>query len=247
MSPWPPAARGELEHLALLPDDYPDTERWQAAVASAIRLAEDCAKGSPCRPPNPWSWRSRRVRCRGIRFGARQRDGRDRDGSPRGGDSAGRHGPPRRDGGIASLGASEPNPIPHLADVTADLASRDAFLAALEAVSAEGHADSFVKAAVEDYQKLVRLALGSYPQAGIRSTPRSGDRSGRRRPRGDAGTPRDRGLVFRRGHTAQQSNRGLISAAASTNSPAMRSFCWEGPGAADPHEDGTNLVGWVLL
>ena len=60
----------------------------------------------------------------------------------------------------------KPDPLPHLADVTADLAARDAFLAALEAVGAEGHSDTFIKAAVEDYQKLLRLDLGSYPQEG---------------------------------------------------------------------------------
>ena len=50
-----------VQHLALLPEDHPESERCAAAVASAIRLAEDFAKARPVRRPNPWSRRSRRV------------------------------------------------------------------------------------------------------------------------------------------------------------------------------------------
>jgi hypothetical protein len=64
------------------------------------------------------------------------------------------------------FGAAQPNPFPHLADVTADLAARDAFSVALEAAGAVGHTDQFVKGAIEDYQKLLSLDLGSYPEAG---------------------------------------------------------------------------------
>jgi hypothetical protein len=64
------------------------------------------------------------------------------------------------------LGAAQPSPFPHLADITADLAARDAFTAAVEAAAAKGHADQFMERAVEDYEKLLRLDLGSYPQAG---------------------------------------------------------------------------------
>jgi hypothetical protein len=58
------------------------------------------------------------------------------------------------------------NPISHLADITADQAARDAFTAAVEAAAAIGHSDRFMKGAIEDYEKLLRLDLGSYPQAG---------------------------------------------------------------------------------
>ena len=47
------------------------------------------------------------------------------------------------------FGAAKPNPFPHLADVTADLAAREAFTAALEAAAATGHADTFINAAVD--------------------------------------------------------------------------------------------------
>src|SRR5262249_12055181 len=62
--------------------------------------------------------------------------------------------------------APEANPLPHLADVTADLAARDAFTAAVEAVGADRHTHQFPKGAIEDYVERLRLDLGSYPQAG---------------------------------------------------------------------------------
>ena len=65
------------------------------------------------------------------------------------------------------------NPFPHLADVTADLAARDAFTAAEKAASADGHCDKIVKAAVDDYRNLLQLDLGSYPQAGMAIDPSS--------------------------------------------------------------------------
>ena len=80
------------------------------------------------------------------------------------------------------FGAAKPDPFPHLADVSADLAARDAFLAALEAVAAKGHADAFTKAAIEDYERLLRLDLGSYPQAGKPIDPSSRGPLGPREP-----------------------------------------------------------------
>jgi hypothetical protein len=73
------------------------------------------------------------------------------------------------------FGPAKPNPFPHLADITADLAARDAFTSALEAADAEGHSDAFINEAVEDYKKLLRLDLGSYPQAGKPIDPASNE------------------------------------------------------------------------
>jgi hypothetical protein len=36
----------------------------------------------------------------------------------------------------------------------------------LKAVGADGHTDNFMKGAVADYEKLLRLDLGSHPQEG---------------------------------------------------------------------------------
>jgi hypothetical protein len=59
-----------------------------------------------------------------------------------------------------------PNPFAHLADVTADLAARDAVMAAMEASDAIGYSDRFVHEATEDARELLRLNLGTYPEAG---------------------------------------------------------------------------------
>src|SRR5262249_53333160 len=68
--------------------------------------------------------------------------------------------------GAQVFGAAKPNPFPHLAGITADLAAGEAFTAAVGAAGADGHTDQFLKGAIEDYEKLLRLDLGSHPQAG---------------------------------------------------------------------------------
>jgi hypothetical protein len=156
-----------VEHLALLPDDDPQTERCRAAVAGAIRLAEDFARGLPC--PSPESavreveaWRSV-VEADFVRSSATGAIAMAAHAA-----AVALHGLELRAETEKShaVGAAKADPLPHLADVTADEAARGAFTAALEAVAAEGHSDSFINAAIDDYQKLLRLDLGSYPQAG---------------------------------------------------------------------------------
>jgi hypothetical protein len=156
-----------VEHLALVPDDHPEYERCRAAVGAALRMAEDFARGLPC--PSLESVVREIEACRAIGEGAFVHDiamaaviraahaattalhALDLRGEPE----------------VAHLfGAAPPNPFPHLADITADRTAGDAFTAAVEAVSAAGYTDQFLKGAVEDYEKLLRLDLGSYPQAG---------------------------------------------------------------------------------
>ena len=64
------------------------------------------------------------------------------------------------------MGTRQPNPFPQLANVAADLAARDAFTAAVDAAGAAGFADEFINGAVRDYQALLKLGLGGYPEAG---------------------------------------------------------------------------------
>jgi hypothetical protein len=64
------------------------------------------------------------------------------------------------------VGLTEPDPIGNLAYVAAGLAARAAFTAAFEAVAAEGHTDRFIQAAIDDYQRLLGLDLGKFPDAG---------------------------------------------------------------------------------
>jgi hypothetical protein len=156
-----------VAHLALLPDDRLESERCRAAVANAILLAEDFAMGLPyssaesvvreveaCRALAQYDYV--RDSAMGTIVLAARAAANALHALDLCGESAESH----------SVGAGKPDPIRHLADVTADLAARDAFTAALEAVAAEGHADNFTKEAIEDYEKLLRLDLGNFPQAG---------------------------------------------------------------------------------
>jgi hypothetical protein len=156
-----------VEHLVRLPDAHPVNERCRVATANAIRLAEDFASGSPC------SSAENVIReieeCRAIAncdftgdsalatvVMAARATANALHACELCGESA----------ESRSVGAHQPDPIGHLADVTADLAARAAFTAAFEAVAAIGHSDSFITAAIDDYEKLLRLELGKYPEVG---------------------------------------------------------------------------------
>jgi hypothetical protein len=156
-----------VEHMALLPDNDTDHERCRAAVGAAMRAASDFAQG---RPSQSIESVVREIEaCRAIGAAAFVRD--------RAMGSAvltahavatalqaldARRQPEEPD----LLGGAHANPFPHLAEVTADVAAREAFTAAVEAASAEGYADQFIRGALGDYEKLLRLDLGSYPQEG---------------------------------------------------------------------------------
>ena len=156
-----------VERLALLPDDHPENQRCRAAVAAALRVAEDFARGKPC--PSLESVVREIEACRAIGEGAFVHD-MAMAAVIRAAHAAvtARHALDLR-GELEEkdlLGDAQPNPFPHLADITADQAAWAAFTATVEAAGADGHTDPFLKGAIEDYEKLLRLDLGSYPQAG---------------------------------------------------------------------------------
>jgi hypothetical protein len=165
----------QVEHLALLPGDHPETQRCRTATANAILLAEDFAKGLPS--SSSTSVLQEVEACRAVAEGDFMRQ------SALGAIALAARAAATAERSLEArvekeephlFGAPKPNPFPHLGDVTADLAACDAFTAALEAADANGHSDSFINGAVEDYQKLLRLKLGSYPEAGKPIDP-SGD------------------------------------------------------------------------
>jgi hypothetical protein len=156
-----------VEHMALPPDDHPENERCRAAVGAALRMAEDFARGLPC--PSLESVVREIEACRAIGEGAFVHDMamaaviRAAHAAATALHALDLRGEPEE---AHVFGAAKPNPFPHLADITAELAAGEAFTAAVEAAGADGHTDQFLKGAIEDYQKLQRLGLGSYPQAG---------------------------------------------------------------------------------
>jgi hypothetical protein len=156
-----------VESLSLLPDGHPDMDRCRTAIDGAIRLAEDFARGSPCRAV-PSVIRDVEA-CRAIAQGEYMREAAvaavvwTAHEAAAALEGLGLRDEPAE---VDVMGTQQPNPFPHLAEVAADLAARDAFTAAVDAAGAAGHADRFTKAAVDDYQALLKLELGSYPKAG---------------------------------------------------------------------------------
>jgi hypothetical protein len=156
-----------IEERALPRAADADAQRCRSAVASAIRLAEDFANGLPC--PSAETVVTEAEAARAAVTGDFEQE------MAMGGiiqaaraaanachaielcSESARSRKPR---------STKPDPIANLADVTADLAARAAFTAAFEAVAAEGHTDPFIQAAIDDYEKLLRLDLGKYPDAG---------------------------------------------------------------------------------
>jgi hypothetical protein len=160
-----------VQHLARLPDDRPEKERCLSAVDEAIRLAEDFAKGLPV--PRVEAVVREVEACRTLAQGQYARE------TAVAAIVLAAHAAATAQHALELEGESEseseephlfrnaePSPLPHLADLTADLAARDAFVAGMDAAGAAGHSDGFIEAAREDYQKLLRLFLGTYPQAG---------------------------------------------------------------------------------
>jgi hypothetical protein len=156
-----------VEYLSLLPDGHEDMDRCRLAIDGAICLAEDFARGSPCRAVR--SVIPEVEACRPIVQGEYVRETAmaavvwTAHAAAAALESLGLHDEPAE---VSVTGTRQPNPFPHLADVAADLAARDAFTAAVDSAGAAGHADRFTKAAFEDYQALLKLGPGSYPEAG---------------------------------------------------------------------------------
>jgi hypothetical protein len=156
-----------VESLSLPPDGHPDLDRCRTAVDGAIRLAEDFARGSPCRDV-PSAIRDVEA-CRAIAQGEYLRETAvaavvwTAHAAAAALESLGMHDEPTE---VDMMGNRQPNPFPQLANVAADLVARDAFTAAVDAAGAAGHADKFIKGAMQDYQALLKLGLGSYPEAG---------------------------------------------------------------------------------
>jgi hypothetical protein len=156
-----------VERLALLPNNHRESERCRTAVGAALRTAEDFARGLPCRSLESVV-REIEV-CQAIGEGVFAHDMamaavvRAAHAAATALHAVDLRGEPEEP---HPFGAPKPNPFPHLADIAADRAAGDVFTAAVEAAGADGHSDQFFEGAIEDYQKLLRLSLGNYPEIG---------------------------------------------------------------------------------
>jgi hypothetical protein len=155
------------EHLARLPDGHPENERCRTVASSAIRMAEDFARGLPCVSLESavQEVESAREIAKGD-FARETALGSIILATRAAANAAHSLQLYSEFAGSHKVGSSNVNPIGHLAELSADVAARDAFTAAFQTVAAEGHSDPIVKAAVDDYKSLLQLELGKYPEAG---------------------------------------------------------------------------------
>jgi hypothetical protein len=156
-----------VESLGLLPDRHPARDRCRTDIDRAIRLAEDFARGSPCAAV-PSVIRDVET-CRAIAQGEYVRETAvgavvwTSHAAAAAMEGLGLRDEPAE---VSLMGTRLPNPFPQLANVVADLAAMDAFTAGVDAARAATFADEFIKEATQDYQTLLKLRLGRYPEAG---------------------------------------------------------------------------------
>jgi hypothetical protein len=161
-------ARRVEEHAQLSPGD-PGRESRRAAINAAITLAEEVANGTASSPTDQVLQAvdvCRELASSGIGCVCAASSA-----------AAAAHtaaivwitlNSPENDPGTRRWGKTPDARIrqSRLSNLTADLAALDAFTAAVEAADAVGHDDAFIQGAVSDYERLLGLNLGSYPQAG---------------------------------------------------------------------------------
>jgi len=158
-----------VESIAQFPADHPQREVRRVAIENAIRLAEEVARGSACTSSDPVVRALDATRaisgdeigceCAAAAAAAAARTAAtvwlvvnptesDRDADRW-----------TRTPEARSFRA-------RLANDTAQLVALDAFTAAVEAADAITHDDIFIIGAIQDYERLLGLDLGTYPQAG---------------------------------------------------------------------------------
>jgi acetate kinase len=157
-----------VERQALPPDDHPERERTASAIAEALRVAEDFARGRPC--PTIES------AVRAVEAGQAAAQGEITRENAYAAVVRAAHAAACATHVIAVreepeekrlLSPGPPlHPLSHLADLTADLAALDAYTAAVDAANATASTNDLTSWASDDYQKLLKLGLGHYPETG---------------------------------------------------------------------------------
>jgi hypothetical protein len=158
-----------VESISQFPPDHPQREARRSAIANAIQLAEEISRGSTAHSVEPvvqaldatqtLSGDGVACQCAAAAAAAAARTAAtvwgvlNRGEGDRGADRWSRT-PEAR------------SFLSRLENATADLAARDAFTAAVEAADAVSYNDSVMTGAIRDYERLLGLHLGSYPQAG---------------------------------------------------------------------------------
>ena len=158
-----------VEPLSQFPADHPQREARRMAIDDAIRLAEEISRGSACATVEPVvqaleatqtiSGDGIACQCAAAAAAAAARTAASVWHVLNRGES-------ERDAKRWTNTPEARSFLAHLADVTSELVALDAFTAAVESADAIAHDDVFVHGAVHDYERLLGLHLGTYPQAG---------------------------------------------------------------------------------
>jgi hypothetical protein len=158
-----------VEPLSQLPEGHPHREERRVAVGAALQMAEDFARGADAAPdPSVLTAIDAATTGSGDPLGGR--GAAAAAGAAHAAVSAWQlTGPGETDRSAPrELKTAEARKfLGALSGVTADLAAFAAFTAAADAFVAVGyHNEEFVGAALNDYDTLVRLKLGRYPEPG---------------------------------------------------------------------------------
>jgi hypothetical protein len=158
-----------VEPLSQLPADHPQREPRRLAIANAIRLAEEISKGSASVSVEPVvqaidatqviSGDGIACQCAAAAVAAAARTASTVWLVLNRGESD-------RDADRWTKTPEARSYLSRLANVTADIVAMDAFTAAVEAADAAAHNDAFMRGAIQDYERLLGLDLGHYPEAG---------------------------------------------------------------------------------
>jgi hypothetical protein len=158
-----------VEDLSQLPEGHPERESRRAAINAAIRFAEEVSRGSACTSVEPVVQAidaSRGVAGGGIGCECAVAAAAAAAHSAVTAWLALSPGKSDRGANRWTNTAEARSFLGRLANDTADLAALDAFTAAVEASDAVARDDTFMGGAIHDYETLLGLHLGTYPQAG---------------------------------------------------------------------------------
>jgi hypothetical protein len=159
-----------VEPLAQRPEGDPEREGLRAPIEAALRMAEDFARGADAAPdPSVLAAIDPIAAAPGGAPGARRAAAAAASAAHAA--ASAWHACEARaiEGYKPALECSGETPgfVRALEHVTVDLAALDAFTAAVEAFTAVGYRnEEFVAAALNDYDRLLRLKLGRYPDPG---------------------------------------------------------------------------------
>ena len=158
-----------VEPIAQFPAAHPQCEARRVAIDDATRVAEDISKGSACASIEPVVRALEATRAiSGVGVGC--------DCAAAAAAATARTvatvwlminpGEGDRDADRWTNTPEARSYLSRLEKDTADIVALDAFTAAVEAANAVALDDTFMRGAIQDYERLLGLHLGTYPQAG---------------------------------------------------------------------------------